>query len=67
MQKPWRDLDFSLSRSIPTEKSQKIFFLLQKIFSERKLLCMRLDFDRMLLWNKTRNPEQAESLHLVLG
>ena len=37
MQKWWRVLVFSFSSSIPTEKSQKIFLLLRKIFCERKL------------------------------
>ena len=37
------------SRSIPTEKSQKIFLLSRKIFCERKVSCTRLDFGEMLL------------------
>ena len=38
-------LHTSFSSSIPTEKSQKFFLLLGKIFWERKLSCTRLDLD----------------------
>ena len=58
-------LAFSLPNSIQTEKSQKIFTVMENIFYERKLSCTRLDLGEILLRERRGNPEQAVSLHLA--
>ena len=40
---------FGFLSSVPTEKSQEIFLVSQKIFWERKLLCTHLEFRQSLI------------------
>ena len=57
---------FRFPSSIPTEKSQEIFLVSQKIFWERKLLCTHLEFRQNLIaGTKKGNPKRAVLLHLT--
>ena len=54
------DTAFRFSSSLPTEISQKIFLMCRKIFCERKLSCIRLDFGEILL--RERNGQSRAGL-----
>ena len=56
---------FSFSRSIPTQKSQKIFLLSQKIFAKEKFSAPTWTSTKFYRRNKMGHPEDAMSLHLA--